>query len=217
MSTTEKKRILIAVCGLTPQIITETLYALVHRTPSWIPDEIHIITTTQGKKKIQDTLLDTQTGYFNAFCEQYIDGCFKRPLFTLDSIHSITMPNSDEIFDFQSEAENEIAVDTVTDYIRKKTSDPHTIIHLSLAGGRKTLGFYAGVMHYQFSEDSPMSFRMFWFHPLNLNQTLTFIFHPNNPLILKWAMEKSSARAMPEWLWWIFRLYLYETISLNPY
>lgn len=39
-------RILLAVCGLTPQIITETLYAL-HRE-GHIPDRVIILTTRAG-------------------------------------------------------------------------------------------------------------------------------------------------------------------------
>ncbi len=40
------RRILLAVTGLTPQVVTETLYALACRpqTP-WVPDEIHLVTT----------------------------------------------------------------------------------------------------------------------------------------------------------------------------
>ena len=39
------KRILIASCGLNPQILTETLYALVHDPiEPFIPTEIHLIT-----------------------------------------------------------------------------------------------------------------------------------------------------------------------------
>ena len=42
------RRILLAVSGLTPQIVTETLYALaVIQKPAWIPTEVHLITTLQ--------------------------------------------------------------------------------------------------------------------------------------------------------------------------
>ena len=42
-------RILLAVTGLTPQIVTETLYALACREADpWVPHEIHLITTATG-------------------------------------------------------------------------------------------------------------------------------------------------------------------------
>ena len=44
------KNILLAVTGLSPQVITETLYAL-HQSGRYV-DAIHVITTLDGKKKI---------------------------------------------------------------------------------------------------------------------------------------------------------------------
>ena len=46
------RRILLAVTGLSPQIVTETLYALaVEGEPRWMPTEIRIITTRRGAEK----------------------------------------------------------------------------------------------------------------------------------------------------------------------
>ncbi len=45
-------KILLAVSGMSPQIITETLYAL-HQEQAWLPDEVHLITTLQGKLKAE--------------------------------------------------------------------------------------------------------------------------------------------------------------------
>ena len=43
------RRILLCVSGMSPQIVTETLYALAcARSPAWIPDEIHLISTRDG-------------------------------------------------------------------------------------------------------------------------------------------------------------------------
>ena len=44
-----ERRLLVAVCGLSPQILTETLYALaVKRSPAFIPTEVHLLTTREG-------------------------------------------------------------------------------------------------------------------------------------------------------------------------
>ncbi len=51
------KETLIFVAGTTPQIITETIYALSQKHPAVYPDEIFIITTSTGRKRIEDTLL----------------------------------------------------------------------------------------------------------------------------------------------------------------
>ena len=43
---TRPLRTLLCVTGLSPQVVTETLYALaVAQQPAWIPDEVHIVTT----------------------------------------------------------------------------------------------------------------------------------------------------------------------------
>ena len=47
------RRVLLAVTGLTPQIVTETLYALaVTQDPAWIPTEIRIINMAEGAKRL---------------------------------------------------------------------------------------------------------------------------------------------------------------------
>ncbi|MBI4378130.1 MAG: hypothetical protein HY578_03420 [Nitrospinae bacterium] len=51
------KDILIFVAGTTPQIITETLYALHYRKPPIHPDEICIITTLTGKDSLNKNLI----------------------------------------------------------------------------------------------------------------------------------------------------------------
>ena len=50
------RRILLAVTGLTPQIVTETLYALaVDGNQAWIPTEIRLVTTLRGAKEAERT------------------------------------------------------------------------------------------------------------------------------------------------------------------
>ncbi|ODA43496.1 hypothetical protein THER_1777 [Thermodesulfovibrio sp. N1] len=51
------KEILVCVIGATPQIITETIYALANKNPPVYIDEIFIITTSTGKKQIENTLI----------------------------------------------------------------------------------------------------------------------------------------------------------------
>jgi CRISPR-associated protein (TIGR02584 family) len=50
------RRILLAVTGLSPQIVTETLYALgVKGSPVWVPTEVRIITTRWGAEQARRT------------------------------------------------------------------------------------------------------------------------------------------------------------------
>ena len=57
--------ILVAVVGLTPQVITETVYYLtqVHRPPITLAG-IHVLTTQLGKAQLLTQLLSPQGGHF---------------------------------------------------------------------------------------------------------------------------------------------------------
>jgi CRISPR-associated protein (TIGR02584 family) len=66
------RRVLLAVTGLSPQIVTETLYALaVASRPAWIPTEIRIITTRKGQENARLTLLSVEPGWFQRLCKEY--------------------------------------------------------------------------------------------------------------------------------------------------
>jgi CRISPR-associated protein (TIGR02584 family) len=57
------------VTGLTPQVVTETLYALaVQRQPPFIPTEIHLLTTAEGAEEARLGLLSADPGWFHRLC-----------------------------------------------------------------------------------------------------------------------------------------------------
>jgi CRISPR-associated protein (TIGR02584 family) len=59
------RRILLCVAGLSPQIVTETLYALaVMGKPCFVPTEIHLLTTAEGAERVRLSLLDAEEGHF---------------------------------------------------------------------------------------------------------------------------------------------------------
>src|SRR5574337_1815314 len=68
---TYPRRVLLAVTGLSPQIVTETLYALAHREPAVVPTEIRLVTTLEGAERARLTLLDPEDGQFHALCRDY--------------------------------------------------------------------------------------------------------------------------------------------------
>lgn len=134
------KNILLAVSGMSPQIITETLYALV-TAKKWIPDEIHLVTTETGKSQAILQLLEGQR-HFSKFLKDYR---IKQPiLFNESTIHIICDAKGLPMQDMKTPEDNEAAADCITDKIRELTANPDNELHVSLAGGRKTMGFYAG-------------------------------------------------------------------------
>ena len=49
-----------------------------------------------------------------------------------------------ELSDIRTPADNETAADLIVEQLRRLTVDPDTELHVSIAGGRKTMGFYLG-------------------------------------------------------------------------
>lgn len=137
------RRILLAVTGLSPQIVTETLYALaVAPAPTFIPTEIHLLTTTHGAQLARTALLHPDGGQFQALLADYPQ--VGQPLFDDAHIHVITAADGTPLPDIRSPQENAAAADTITARVAALTADPDCALHVSIAGGRKTMGFYLG-------------------------------------------------------------------------
>lgn len=137
------KNILFLVTGKTPQIITETVWALAcdpENDDKWIPDEIQILTTTDGIKEVKDTLLGN-TGIFQKMRDEY-----QLPLIQFDesNLHTITDDNNKPLEDLKTPSDNECAANAICEKIRDLTKNDNTCLYVSIAGGRKTMGFYAG-------------------------------------------------------------------------
>jgi CRISPR-associated protein (TIGR02584 family) len=141
------RRILLAVTGLSPQIVTETLYALALRdTPPWIPTEVHLITTATGKREAELNLLAHQQpagdpGWFHRLRADYDLPPIR---FDTDHIHVLCDAAGAALDDIRMPADNERAADFITEIVRRLTGDAHSQLHVSIAGGRKTMGYYLG-------------------------------------------------------------------------
>jgi len=139
MKESKFKEVLIFVAGTTPQIITETMYALIHKHPPVRPDEAYVITSAFGKKLIVKHLLES--GIFSEFCKEFK---IRESLLNQDSIIVITDRKGNELDDIRNGQENEYLGDFITEFIKGKASDQSARLHCSLAGGRKTMSFYLG-------------------------------------------------------------------------
>ena len=144
---THPRRILLAATGLSPQILTETLYALgVAAEPgaAFIPTEIHLITTEQGADIARTSLLHPDGGALHALLADYPQ--LGQPLFDgSDShIHTIRDADNQPLYDIRTPEENAAAADSITALMAHLTRDENAALHVSIAGGRKTMGFYLG-------------------------------------------------------------------------
>ncbi|HRD50421.1 MAG TPA: CRISPR-associated ring nuclease Csm6, partial [Candidatus Contendobacter sp.] len=134
--------ILLCVAGLSPQIVTETLYALaVTGEPRFVPTEIHLLTTAEGAQRARLTLLSEEPGWFHRLRQEYGLPDIR---FTLDTIHILRAADGRPLNDIREPADNEAIADAITAKVRELTADPDGAVHASIAGGRKTMGFYLG-------------------------------------------------------------------------
>ena len=135
------QRHLLCIAGLTPQVVTETLYALSRESPGQLPTHIHVLSTQEGIARAALTLLSDQPGWYYRLCDDYqLSGIH----FGLDALHVLHDPSGQPLTDIRNGSDNTAAADTVTEWIRRLTQADDTQVHVSLAGGRKTLGFFAG-------------------------------------------------------------------------
>lgn len=150
------RRILLAVTGLSPQILTETLYALAAApaAPSFVPTEIHLLTTATGRDLARTALLHPDGGQFRALLADYPK--IGLPTFDEKCIHVIRTVDGAPLPDIRSPEENAAAADAITALVAELTGDNNSALHVSIAGGRKTMGFYLGYAFslYARSQDS---------------------------------------------------------------
>ena len=136
------RRLLLAVTGLSPQIVTETLYALaVEQKPPFVPTEVRLITTEEGAERAKLSLLHPESGWFHRLRADYD---LSPVAFGPQHIHVLKDAGGRPLGDIRSPEDNERAADTITDVVRDLTRDDDCALHVSIAGGRKTMGFYLG-------------------------------------------------------------------------
>ncbi|WP_416392251.1 CRISPR-associated ring nuclease Csm6 [Alloalcanivorax xenomutans] len=135
------RRVLLLVSGMSPQIVTETLYALTQTLrPAFVPTEVHLISTQTGADQACRNLLEGKC-HFYRLCEDYgLDST----IFSADRIHVIRDASGQPLDDIRTPLENEAMADFITEKVCQLTRDDGAALHVSMAGGRKTMGYYAG-------------------------------------------------------------------------
>ncbi len=138
---TAVRRLLIAIVGLSPQVVTETLWAL--RTErGFVPDVVRVILTRSARDCVVKSLLDPVEGRFHAFCRDY--GLVGKIHFDESCVTVVADGEGRELDDIRTPEESAAAADTIVRVIGNACSDPNVIVHVSIAGGRKSMGFFAG-------------------------------------------------------------------------
>jgi CRISPR-associated protein (TIGR02584 family) len=121
--------------GESPAIVTETVWHLC--TQQRIPlTEVHVLTTEFGREKVEDLLFGQ--GHWLRFCTEYgldIDFGPRR-------VHVLTDGAGNRLRDIRTSEDNSLAAAWIFRSVRQFTDQPDTVLHCSIAGGRKTMGAY---------------------------------------------------------------------------
>lgn len=143
-------KVLLLTLGSTPQVVTETLYALVTADPPWIPDRIVLATTAYGKRLFeQGRVIEGRHDIAPLLGK---DGMLSRLINSIGLPQSLTdaeivVPadkTGQPIMDIRTEDETEAFAEALLKTVAKITAMPGSELHISLAGGRKTMSFIAG-------------------------------------------------------------------------
>ncbi|MCS7338774.1 MAG: CRISPR-associated ring nuclease Csm6 [Verrucomicrobiae bacterium] len=152
-STPKREIILFAVTGMSPAVLTETVWALAHPAKGQdpiVPDRVVVVTTLPGKLKIDEELFTPTPNYggltvWQALRKAILGAAFESdPRLNMEEIRVISRRDPKQgrsylLEDIRTPADNEVAADFILEELRKLTENPDTQIIASLAGGRKTM------------------------------------------------------------------------------
>ncbi len=132
---TPNKTTLITVLGSSPQVMTETLFALKDKD---FPSRIIIFTTQHGANEIRRLAVKAKIA---ELCQHYN---LTMPTLFENDIKIVTDLEGNKLHDIRNNNDQEAMADQITQTVRELVNDDSTAIHASIAGGRKSMSFYMG-------------------------------------------------------------------------
>ena len=168
---------LVAVVGSTPQVMTETFWAL--RIDRGVPiDEVYVITTTLGQKICRERLLE-EGRFKNMLVDCDIDP--NTVAFGADHIHVFEDAKGNLLDDIRTSDENRIARDGIFELVEMLTQDDQVTLHCSLAGGRKSMGFILGAAIHFFGRPQDQLYHVLVSMPEIERSDASYYYPPKKP------------------------------------
>jgi CRISPR-associated protein (TIGR02584 family) len=120
---------LVSLVGLSPQVVTETLWLLAADGAHALPKEVTVLTTGEGAELAAARLPAAVSA---------LAALLGHPL-PPPRIVVMRDRSGQALPDIRDDADNRAAADSIVGLIREATADAGTRLHLSIAGGRKTM------------------------------------------------------------------------------
>lgn len=138
---------LLAVTGLSPAIVTETIWALAHEKPRVVPRRVVFVTTSTGAIKIHQQLFTARPEFSGQTVWQALRAALnaKEDEIIAEEPRIIGRPDKvtgrfHSLADIASRDENELAAGFILEDVRRIVENRDTRLVASIAGGRKTMG-----------------------------------------------------------------------------
>lgn len=185
------RELVVFVAGTTPQVITETLWALDNQTPGFAPQALHVITTLQGRAVARRRLVEE--GRLARLCDEL--GLAGPPSL---EFHLLRGAKGQALDDVRDTAENTALANTILRVTRDLTAKPDSRLSVSLSGGRKTMGFFMGYAMSLFGRPQDTLYHVMT--PAEWERMTDFFYIPRVPVTMSSAdgREMSTADARIE-------------------
>ena len=139
--------VLLAVTGLSPAVVTETLWALAHEKPRVLPRRVEFLTTATGARRIGEMLFSPAAAFGGKTAWQALREALKARadelIATPPSVIGRPAPATGTLVpldDIATPQDNEAAAARILEAVRAVVENPDTRLVASIAGGRKTMG-----------------------------------------------------------------------------
>ena len=171
---------LVALVGLSPQVVTETLWLLAAAGDDALPQQVTVLTTGEGAALAQARLPAAVSS---------LAALLGHPL---PSPRIIVMRDHDgkPLADIRDDRDNQAAADSIVAIVREATADAGTRLHLSIAGGRKTMSCLGALALSLFGRQEDVLSHVLVAEAYQGRQD--FFFPPERP-------ERDAARAGERW------------------
>lgn len=148
------KTVMVAMTGMSPAVITETIWALYKEKPDWVPDQVLVYTTQKGQKVFYEQVRRCESGK-KSIWEQLTAKVGKPEM----KIHTVLFQDDKDnaLEDITTNEQQMLVADQLLTAIRNlknPCADPCRIV-ASIAGGRKSMSalMYAAMTYGADEED----------------------------------------------------------------
>ncbi len=151
----DRETVLFAVVGISPAVLTETVWALSRENPPLIPDRVVVVTTRRGAERVRRELLAPSPTFGGrsvwdclraAVCGRNRESHARLRLADTDD-HLVLFSRYDARTgrmhipeDIRTGEDNHALADCILERVRSFTDNPDVRLVASVAGGRKTMG-----------------------------------------------------------------------------